>query len=82
MGGDPATAVTGAIKENLVPPGTTSGEGLTPVADELEAATAEAADEDDGGRTAFLAVEIIAAGVAIAAGAAFAVSRRNRRVQS
>lgn len=82
MGGEPATAVTGAIDENSPPPGTTSGEGLTPVADEFNAATAEAADDDDGGRTAFLAVEIIAASVAIAAGAAFAVSRRNGRVQS
>jgi anti-sigma factor RsiW len=80
-GGEPATAVAGAIDENA-PPATASGEGLTQVADEYEAATAEAGDDDDGSRAAFLAVEIIAAGIAIAAGAAFAVSRRKRRVQS
>lgn len=76
-----ATAASGAIAENS-PSESATSEGYTQGADEFEAATNEAVDDDDGGRTAFLAVEIIAAGIAIAAGAAYAVSRRKRRVQS
>lgn len=76
-----ATAASGAIAESS-PSESATSEGFTQGADEFEAATNEAVDDDDGGRTAFLAVEIIAAGIAIAAGAAYAVSRRKRRVQS
>ena len=76
-----ATPAGGAIAEDSASESAT-GEGFTQGSDGLEAATNEAANDDEGGRTAFLAVEIIAAGIAIAAGAAYAVARGKRRVQS
>ena len=85
-GGEAATAVTGALEQDSPLDGAADDEALTQVVDEQEVGTLEVivpeADDDDGGRMAFLVVEIMAGGVAIAAGAAYAVSRRNRRVQS
>ncbi len=80
-GGDVATAAPEAI-DQYAPLDATSGDGDTPVGGELAAASAQSADDDDGGRTPFLIAEIIAASIAIAGGAAFAVSRRKRSVQS
>ncbi len=85
-GGEAATAVTGALEQDSPLDGAADDEALTQGVDEQEVGTLEVivpeADDDDGGRMAFLVVEIMAGGVAIAAGAAYAVSRRNRRVQS